>query len=515
MKMMLLYNLLMLIFLLKRKPLYLRTMNKLVKIFFLLLVICIRFSENNYAQRVAVKSADTGNYISLISYDPYENTWMGRNKPDTLFLGLDKAVCKAIYENMLFYTQKPGYRSKTQLVKRSDIIKSKTTYALEPLKPLPEKSDSEQYIYVERVSFNVDAKNYVKKNYETYEDYVLGKSEGTAVGREDFKFENTIFFDSLNKFLTVNGYIDTNDRIAFGSSDMVKIDLDINKITEHLFGSFMVLDLDVKVKVLDAFGKSSTYEKNYKTLSNISFSVANAETNKRLFYNALENLLCDVMEDKEMKEKFVNIEKRMAEATAKWNVIDIANKVTQEINIENAASSVVTIKLKKGHGSGCIVSGNGYIITNYHVVEDADTNNIEAIFNEGNKIKCKVIRSNPYYDLALLKMDTAVTSFMKINVGKAIKLGADVYAIGTPSDVALGQSITKGIISGKRIIENKTFIQSDVSVNKGNSGGAMTNKEGELIGIVSAKLIGVGIEGVGFAIPAYYLEEALKIKIQQ
>lgn len=490
-------------------------------------LIALFFAFNTTAQKVAIRSADTGNYISIISWerpdnggwmispwDIYYNNYLKKPKPDTLFLGIDKGVCRANYEYLLFYTQKPGFKSKTQLVKRSDIIKSRTTYSLQALQPLPSKTDSDQYISIKKVSFHINGNEYVKMEYETVEDYYKGKVQYKKNQKEELKYENTIFYDSLNKFLAQNGFVDTTGKISFGNSDVVKLDLEVNKLTEHLFGSFRVIELNTRVKIIDAWGNLSGFEKVYQTKSNIAIVNPYAETEEAEVGNALENLLCEIIVDKELREKFVNLQSRMEKIRENWDVIQITNKDTQHVNIESAAMAVVTIKVKQGHGSGCIVSNDGYIITNWHVIEDSDSNNIEAIFDEGTKIKCKIVRLSPFYDLALLKMDTSINTVMKINSDKNIKLGSDVYAIGTPSDIGLGQSISKGIISGKRNIENKLYIQSDVSVNPGNSGGAMTNKNGELIGIVSAKLIGLGIEGVGFAIPASCLEEALKIKIQ-
>jgi serine protease Do len=143
-----------------------------------------------------------------------------------------------------------------------------------------------------------------------------------------------------------------------------------------------------------------------------------------------------------------------------------------------------------------------------------DTSDINILFNSGVKKRCRYIRGNPTYDLSLLKVDTIISNPLKVNKQTEIKIGSDVYAIGTPKDIRLGQTISKGIISAKRLLDERIYIQSDVSVNKGNSGGALTNKEGELIGIVNAKLMGYGVEGVGFAIPAYYIEAALKVKIE-
>ena len=116
-------------------------------------------------------------------------------------------------------------------------------------------------------------------------------------------------------------------------------------------------------------------------------------------------------------------------------------------------------------------------------------------------------------NLALLKTDTTITAPLKLGVASPVTIGTDVFAIGTPKDIRLGQTVTKGIISAKRTIEGRSYIQSDVSVNRGNSGGALTNSKGELLGVVNSKMVGMGVEGLSFAIPVSYIEEALKIKL--
>ena len=132
---------------------------------------------------------------------------------------------------------------------------------------------------------------------------------------------------------------------------------------------------------------------------------------------------------------------------------------------------------------------------------------------DSDKVKCELIRYNEKMDLALLKASPMNIKPLQLKSGEDILTGIDVFAIGTPADIELGQSISKGIISGKRKINDMLMIQTDVSVNPGNSGGALVGTNGVLLGIVSSKVFGPGLEGIGFAIPAYYIEEALKIKI--
>ncbi|MDF7812244.1 trypsin-like peptidase domain-containing protein [Hymenobacter sp. YC55] len=178
--------------------------------------------------------------------------------------------------------------------------------------------------------------------------------------------------------------------------------------------------------------------------------------------------------------------------------------------VSAAARCVVTVETTDGHGSGCVISSDGYLITNAHVVGDEET--VKIHMADGIEAKGKVVRVNANMDLALVKVDVDGLSAFQLPSAASTDLGADVFAIGTPADKELGQSITKGIISGRRKIEGHAFLQTDVSINGGNSGGALVARSGQLVGIVNAKLVGRGIEGIGFAIPAEQVSEALQLK---
>ncbi|GGG55039.1 hypothetical protein GCM10011378_34010 [Hymenobacter glacieicola] len=178
-----------------------------------------------------------------------------------------------------------------------------------------------------------------------------------------------------------------------------------------------------------------------------------------------------------------------------------------------AARSVVIMETANGHGSGCIISPDGYIVTNAHVV--GDEQQIQVHLSDGLKAQGKVVRVNPEMDLALVKIEVDGLTAFQLPVASLADIGADVFAIGTPADKELGQTVTKGIISGRRKIEGHSFLQTDVSINGGNSGGALVNRSGQLLGIVNAKLIGRGIEGIGFAIPAEQVTDALQLKFTE
>lgn len=154
-------------------------------------------------------------------------------------------------------------------------------------------------------------------------------------------------------------------------------------------------------------------------------------------------------------------------------------------------------------GSGVIVSPEGYILTNHHVIEAADE--IEVALSDGRKALAKVVGSDPETDLAVLKVDFHNLVPVTFGHSKDVKVGDIVLAIGNPFGV--GETVTMGIVSalgrnhlGINTYEN--FIQTDAAINPGNSGGALVDAEGNLVGINTAIYSqGGGSLGIGFAIP--------------
>ena len=160
-----------------------------------------------------------------------------------------------------------------------------------------------------------------------------------------------------------------------------------------------------------------------------------------------------------------------------------------------------------GAGSGVIISPEGYIVTNNHVVEDAD--NIEVVLNDNRKFTAKVIGKDPNTDIALIKIDAKDLPYLTWGNSEALKLGEWVLAVGNPfnltSTVTAGivsaKSRSIGIMSGQMPLES--FIQTDAAVNPGNSGGALVNANGDLVGINAAIASRTGsYSGYSFAVPA-------------
>lgn len=165
-----------------------------------------------------------------------------------------------------------------------------------------------------------------------------------------------------------------------------------------------------------------------------------------------------------------------------------------------------------GTGSGVIMSADGYIITNNHVVVDENTgvqqDKITVYMSDGTSFPAEVIGLDEQTDLAVLKIDPAGTTLTPAEFGdsNSLLVGEEVYAIGSPGGLDLANTITGGHISALNrdiTIDDRvmSLIQTDAAINPGNSGGALINKYGQVIGITSAKLGISYYEGLGFAIP--------------
>lgn len=156
-------------------------------------------------------------------------------------------------------------------------------------------------------------------------------------------------------------------------------------------------------------------------------------------------------------------------------------------------------------GSGIIITSDGYIVTNNHVIDGAKQ--ITVILNTNDEYSAKVIGTDPKTDLAVLKIDATDLTYAALGSSGSVEVGESVVAIGNPLGMELMGTVTKGIISAKNRsieVDGKTFVvlQTDAAINSGNSGGALVNVYGEVIGINSAKLAASGVEGLSFAIPS-------------
>lgn len=167
----------------------------------------------------------------------------------------------------------------------------------------------------------------------------------------------------------------------------------------------------------------------------------------------------------------------------------------------------------KAEGSGIIVSNDGYIMTNYHVVQYADpksskskSTTLEVFLADKRQVKAKFIGGDAKNDLAIIKIEADNLVAAELGDSSTLEVGEVAVAIGNPLGLEFQGSVTAGVISALNrtvSVEDKTMnlIQTDAAINPGNSGGALVNSRGEVIGINTVKISVSGVEGLGFAIP--------------
>lgn len=197
--------------------------------------------------------------------------------------------------------------------------------------------------------------------------------------------------------------------------------------------------------------------------------------------------------------------------------ISITENNTLKSSIAEVYDSVVYVGIY--YGSNLIGSGTGfvykedekygYVITNYHVI--SGNYEIKVTNNEGQVVNAKVLGSDEFSDLAVLQIpNESVMGVAKIGESNLLEIGDTVFSVGSPLGLKYMGTVTKGILSGKDRLVNvrlstgyyvMNVLQTDAAINPGNSGGPLVNINGEVVGIISMKLVEDQIEGMGFAIP--------------
>ncbi len=181
--------------------------------------------------------------------------------------------------------------------------------------------------------------------------------------------------------------------------------------------------------------------------------------------------------------------------------------LTLPADLQKVMGGVFTIKAGATHGTGFFVSSDGYALTAAHVVSGLDT--VTVRLASGIELAAKVARSNPGDDVALLKVEGS--GFPAFALGATPAVGSDVFVVGTPLTEELEKSVSKGVVSGITKVADTDYIQTDAAVNPGNSGGPLLDNYGQVLGVVSLKIAGVGLEGLAFAIPAEHVRSALHL----
>jgi S1-C subfamily serine protease len=382
---------------------------------------------------------------------------------------------------------------------------------------IPERSKDQKYLYAQNTNFNVNTGD-ATYSYYNYKNYLRDAAPNWVEGNsESLEIDNSVFSSAVNSFLYEHNYADTTNVIIKRKTNSLLLDgevsdLDIKEVTMNKghTTNFVEVELEIKWSILDVYGVSQLDKKIKATSGQFSTDFYGSSNNPNVISmavnDAITNSFLKLIKNFEVK-KVMEREEFNPEEFEELTVSGGVNPTNLGIS---SKSAVTILSGDNGHGSGFAVSKDGYIVTNYHVIaQDMDDLRIK---DDTNEIKAEVIRYSDEVDLALLKVDKEFDNPFSIPKTENFKLGQEVFAIGTPRNVQLGQTITRGIVSAVRENEGIRLLQTDVSVNPGNSGGPLVDRDGNLIGVVRSKLLGVGIEGISFVVPADQIRQFINVK---
>lgn len=350
---------------------------------------------------------------------------------------------------------------------------------------------------------------------------VLNSEEVEKLNYDDTKFSYNVY-----KTLKTTGFIDTVNKVFSDNNNTLVLEGVINKVFLYEINSAKKMDSYYKSKLQIKWYIKNTYNEILDSIETKTFSgdfikpewVLNAdeynkkqiETFEKIYADAIDISYLRLHNDPKLK-KYINQETNFKTAD---NLLTIKGPTSIVSKTGDASAGSVIVKTKDGHGSGFAISNDGYIITNYHVIAgrlNNKVNSVKVINSAGEELEATVVRVNKYRDVALLKVNDIFEKAFKCSSVKSFKNMQDVYTIGAPKSIELGQSITTGIISNERKSNNNNLLQLSMSVNGGNSGGPLFDTQGNLHGVIVSKLVGQNTEGVSFAIPGYLLQEYLNI----
>jgi serine protease Do len=223
--------------------------------------------------------------------------------------------------------------------------------------------------------------------------------------------------------------------------------------------------------------------------------------------NALDHMFAD--------QKYANVYRDNAVpiAEARTDLILMKNGIKPKDSVKkdtkDILSAVVTIETGGTSGSGFYVGKDGYVITNHHVVGEAKF--VKVRLAGGYSVPGEVVRTDRARDVALIKTDIEPPTALFIRA-TPVKVGEEVFAMGSPFGAQLSSTVTRGILSGERTLNEQKFMQSDAAINPGNSGGPLVDAEGGLIAV--ADLMRANANGIGMFIPIAEALDKLGLKIE-
>lgn len=419
------------------------------------------------------------------------------------------------YEDLYYLSMFPfGLLMAEELEMQFNVLKFKSPFQLKSMRKYNKADTATKKLFIKNVEFAVTKEKFQIEFYD-YKSFIQGSKPESNKSLDSIGVKYSEFDDNLHDVLRNINYIDTVNTVFIDNVNTYSLYAKVtdftfynivNKYKKNVSSPFTEIKLITNWTLTNSYGDTIT-TKNIE--SNSGQFVENKSNPEKTFkveiVDALENSMLNFI-DSLKNENYLKVENNNVSFP---NSITINKPQKFPTNMTEAINSTVTIKNKDGHGSGFCISNDGYIITNYHVVSK-NTEYI-VVMNDGSEFKAEIVRVNKSIDLALLKIAHKPEFAFVIPTKQNYNVGDEVIAIGTPKSVQLGQSISKGIVSGTRQNKGMNYLQNDIKVNRGNSGGPVVLPNGELTSVVEYKIFGTGVEGLSFSIPAFDILKSLNL----
>ena len=348
--------------------------------------------------------------------------------------------------------------------------------------------------------------------------------------KNQIKTDDTEYSYELYKTLKETKFIDTVNKIFNDQNNTIVLEASIKKITNYNISTKW--DRFYKAKLDLTWYLKNTYDEiidsivttelsgNFMSIYDYSNTDNKYSGFAKMVGDAVSNSYIKLHKNKSFAQQLkINKDLKLKDENLLISTISGSDRVTNKIDAFKATAIVKTKENGKdaGHGSGFAISKNGYLITNYHVIAGSISNKqkeVIVVTSTGKEIPAKIVRFNKYRDVALLKVDYTFDKAFHLDTKDKAEVMMDVYTIGAPKSIELGQSVSVGIVSSIRDVNENKYLQLGMSINGGNSGGPIFDSQGQLHGIVVSKLVGYSTEGVGFAIPSYLVADYLNLTVK-
>jgi hypothetical protein len=392
---------------------------------------------------------------------------------------------------------------------------------VDELKKLPVKTDDLKYIFVQEAAVDLSKGSSNLKSFKNYKRYLKGTNFRKESWQEPVQYSNTTLSRSLNSMLTKYNFSDSSRSIIKSRVNTTYVNCVLNKIEfiQVRKGYLFQIKLNFKWELYDYYQKK-IYETSIESLSDFdtyylntdSYGYYSADNTMRdkvdnLIDDVLENSIIDLLNKQEVIALLKTDKEKVARELAERKEIVLSNISAQKKPVNDFIDQVVYFSNGKSNASGCVVSEDGYIVTAVSNLPEKDTFDVVSA---GKKYKTYLVRRDDETNLALLK--SSLKSSHPFRINQTIPdIADDIFLIAPAASDVNQNSLSKGIISGRRSFNSIDYLQTDASFNETSRGSPLLNTDGELIGLVLGKITGSGLEGLGFCVPARYFAERLKI----